>query len=376
MSRVVLEGVTKRFGDEVAVDRLSLEIEDGDFFSLLGPSGCGKTTTMRLIAGLERPDEGRIWIGDQLVCDAADGTFVPAPNRRLGMVFQNYALWPHMTVEDNIRFGLHVRKVPESEQRQRLTDVIKQLQIEGLEKRYPNELSGGQQQRIALARELVTQAGVLMMDEPLSNLDAKLRIDMRLELKRLHADTGRTIIYVTHDQLEALTLSRRMAVMSKGLVQQVGSPDEVFMRPANVFVASFMGQSTINTFPATLDAGAVRGEGFEMPIVAAASGDGRREGAGSRQVVVAARPEELTLHRTASVGALHCEVVSELPMGYTSLVQVRPLDIGEERFVTLEHPRSDAVFEPGTEVWVGIEAARVHVFDAATNQRVVVANAG
>ncbi len=374
MSRVVLEGVTKRFGDEVAVDRLSLEIEDGDFFSLLGPSGCGKTTTMRLIAGLERPDEGRVWIGDQLVCDAADGTFVPAPNRKLGMVFQNYALWPHMTVSDNIRFGLHVRKVPEAEQRKRLKDVIQQLQIEGLEKRYPNELSGGQQQRIALARELVTQAGVLMMDEPLSNLDAKLRIDMRLELKRLHADTGRTIVYVTHDQLEALTLSRRMAVMSKGLVQQVGSPDEVFMRPANVFVASFMGQSTINTFSARLDAGAVRGEGFEMPVAAAAGADGRRDGADGRQVVVAARPEELTLYRTAAPGTLHCEVVSELPMGYTSLVQVRSLGAGEERFVTLEHPRSDAVFEPGIEVWVGIEAARVHVFDAATNQRVVVTN--
>jgi len=376
MSRVVLEGVTKRFGDELAVDRLSLEIEDGDFFSLLGPSGCGKTTTMRLIAGLERPDEGRVWIGDQLVCDAADGTFVPAPKRKLGMVFQNYALWPHMTVEDNIRFGLHVRKIPEVEQRKRLADVIQQLQIEGLEKRFPNELSGGQQQRIALARELVTQAGVLMMDEPLSNLDAKLRIDMRLELKRLHAETGRTIIYVTHDQLEALTLSRRMAVMSKGLVQQVGSPDEVFMRPANVFVASFMGQSTINTFPATLGAGVIRGEGFEMPIAAAAGGANLHLRTTPRKVVVAARPEELTLHRATATGALHCKVVSELPMGYTSLVQVTPLGAGDERFVTLEHPRSDAVFEPGTEVWIGIEAARVHVFDAATNQRMVVTSAG
>ena len=364
MSRVVLEGVTKRFGDEVAVDRLSLEIEDGDFFSLLGPSGCGKTTTMRLIAGLERPDEGRIWIGDQIVCDADDGTFVPAPNRKLGMVFQNYALWPHMTVEDNIRFGLQVRRIPEAEQRTRLADVIEQLQIDGLEKRYPNELSGGQQQRIALARELVTHASVLMMDEPLSNLDAKLRIDMRLELKRLHADTGRTVIYVTHDQLEALTLSRRMAVMSKGLVQQVGSPDDVFMRPANMFVASFMGQSTINTFTATLTAGEVRGDGFTMPVTRATGDDATLD------IVVAARPEELVLHRTARPGALHCAVISELPMGYTSLVQVRPLDASEERFVTLEHPRTDAVFDPGTEVWIGLEAAKVHVFDAATSERV------
>ena len=364
MSRVVLEGVTKRFGDEVAVDRLSLEIEDGDFFSLLGPSGCGKTTTMRLIAGLERPDEGRIWIGDQIVCDASDGTFVPAPNRKLGMVFQNYALWPHMTVEENIRFGLQVRRLPEAEQRTRLADVIEQLQIDGLEKRYPNELSGGQQQRIALARELVTHASVLMMDEPLSNLDAKLRIDMRLELKRLHADTGRTIIYVTHDQLEALTLSRRMAVMSKGLVQQVGSPDDVFMRPTNMFVASFMGQSTINTFTAHLSGGVVRGDGFSMPLANAANG------AAEREVLVGARPEELVLHRSTVEGALHCAVVSELPMGYTSLLQVKPLGATKDRFVTLEHPRTDALFEPGTEVWIGLDAAKVHVFDAGTSQRI------
>lgn len=221
MSRVVLEGVTKRFGDEVAVDRLSLEIEDGDFFSLLGPSGCGKTTTMRLIAGLERPDEGRIWIGDQLVCDAADGTFVPAPNRRLGMVFQNYALWPHMTVEDNIRFGLHVRKVPESEQRQRLTDVIKQLQIEGLEKRYPNELSGGQQQRIAIARALANRPSLLLADEPTAALDSERGrqvMDLFRELGHRH---GAGVLVVTHDH-RALDVFDRVLEVEDGALHPPG----------------------------------------------------------------------------------------------------------------------------------------------------------
>lgn len=234
MRGVKLENITKRFGQTVAVNDVSLEIKGGDFFCLLGPSGCGKTTLLRMIAGLEKPDEGRIWIGDDLVYDSSDRTFIPPGSRRIGLVFQSYALWPHMTVEQNILFGLQVRKIPHDVQKRRLNEVNSLLQINGLERRYPNELSGGQQQRVALARELVTGADVLLMDEPLSNLDAQLRIDMRAELKRLHSDTEVTIIYVTHDQVEALSLSSMVSVLRNGVVHQCAPPDDIYNLPRSV----------------------------------------------------------------------------------------------------------------------------------------------
>lgn len=191
MSLVRLENVTKRFGNVVAVDNISLEIEKGSFFSIVGPSGCGKTTTMRMTAGLEIPNSGRIWIGDRLVFSGDDRTFVRPAQRQISMVFQSYALWPHMTVYDNIAFGLQVNKVSREEIKRRVSDVLELFQIGNLADRYPNELSGGQQQRVAIARELVADREVLFMDEPLSNLDAKLRTEMRAELKRLHAETGK-----------------------------------------------------------------------------------------------------------------------------------------------------------------------------------------
>ncbi len=363
MTRVVLEHVTKRFGNDVAVDDLSLEIHPGEFFSLLGPSGCGKTTTMRLIAGLDRPDEGRILIGDTVVVDAADGTFVPASRRKLGMVFQNYALWPHMTVRENILFGLEVRKVKKADRDERFAEVIDQLQITNFVARYPNELSGGQQQRIALARELVTGAEVLLMDEPLSNLDAKLRIDMRVELKRLHTATGKTVIYVTHDQVEALTLSERMAVMKDGEVQQVASPDDVFMRPANMFVASFMGQSSINTFEGRLRGDGIEGEGFSVTGIENAQG-------GDRRVIVAARPEELRATQEPSPASFRCEIISVMPMGYSTLLYVRMLDASAERFVTIDQDRRDGHFTPGDTVWAAFDMESLHVFDEETQARI------
>ena len=239
MVRVRLVNISKRFGDVVAADNVTLDIADGEFFTILGPSGCGKTTTLRIIAGLEHADSGRLFFGD------ADVTVLPSYLRGTGMVFQNYALWPHMRVFDNIAFGLKIRKLPKNEIRDRVREVLDLVKLSGLENRYPNRLSGGQQQRVALARALVIEPRVLLLDEPLSNLDAKLRVEMRGELKALQRTLNITAIYVTHDQEEAMVLSDRVAIMNSGKILQVATPHEIYLRPINLFVASFIGKSSI-----------------------------------------------------------------------------------------------------------------------------------
>ena len=238
MVNVILKNVTKRFGKVVAVDNVSFKAEHGELFTLLGPSGCGKTTTLRIIAGFEIPDEGKVYFND------VDVTLKKPYERETAMVFQNYALWPHMTVFDNIAYGLKIRKLPKEEIKRRVEWVLELIGLKGLENRYPHQLSGGQQQRVALARALVVEPKVLLMDEPLSNLDAKLRLRMREEIKRIQKELGITTIYVTHDQEEAMSLSDRVAVMNAGKILQIGTPKEVYMRPANLFVATFIGRST------------------------------------------------------------------------------------------------------------------------------------
>jgi len=232
---IVIKNLTKRFGDVVAVNDVSLVIEPGAFLTLLGPSGCGKTTLLRCVAGLEDPDGGEIYIGDKLVFSHSQGISLPAGKRDLGLVFQNYALWPHMKVYDNMAFALEIQKLPKAEIKQRIEQSLAEVQMEGYEDRYPREMSGGQQQRIALARMLAYRPKVFLMDEPLSALDARLRMDMRAELKRLHHVAGATTIYVTHDQVEALTMSSQIAVMKEGVLQQLDSPDGVYRYPANLF---------------------------------------------------------------------------------------------------------------------------------------------
>lgn len=239
MASVKLRNISKRFRDVVAVDNINLDINPGELFTLLGPSGCGKTTTLRIIAGLEKPDSGKVYIDD------IDVTNVPPYKRGAGMVFQNYALWPHMTVFDNIAYGLKIRKLPKREIEERVKWVLKLVRLEGLEERYPTQLSGGQQQRVALARALVIEPRVLLLDEPLSNLDAKLRVEMRSELKNLQRELKITTIYVTHDQEEAMVLSDRLAVMNEGKIYQVGSPREVYLNPKDFFVATFIGRYSI-----------------------------------------------------------------------------------------------------------------------------------
>ena len=246
MPEIILEHVTKRFDKFVAVDDLNMVIQDRDFITLLGPSGCGKTTTLRMIAGLETPTEGRITIGDTVVYDAAEGINISPAKRDIGFLFQNYALWPHMTVYQNIAFGLENLKWSKEDIRKRVSEMLAMLKIEQFEKRYPSELSGGQQQRVAIARTLAPKPKVLFMDEPLSNLDAKLRLEMRTELKRLHADTDSTFVYVTHDQLEAMTLATKVCLMNAGVLQQYDPPLTVYNKPNNLFVADFVGNPTMN----------------------------------------------------------------------------------------------------------------------------------
>ena len=246
MPRIELINVTKRWGNFVAVDNLNMVIEDREFITLLGPSGCGKTTTLRMIAGLETPTSGRILIGDTVVFDSEEGINVSPAKRDIGFLFQNYALWPHMTVYKNITFGLENLKWNKQDIEARALEVMQMLKIEEFRDRYPAELSGGQQQRVAIARTLAPRPRVLFMDEPLSNLDAKLRGEMRTELKRLHTDTNSTFVYVTHDQLEAMTLASRICLIEKGIMQQYDPPLTVYNKPNNLFVADFIGNPTMN----------------------------------------------------------------------------------------------------------------------------------
>jgi spermidine/putrescine ABC transporter ATP-binding subunit len=238
MPALHLVGLLKRFGRTTAVDRIHLEIQDGEIMTLLGPSGCGKTTTLRCIAGFLIPDDGNIYLGDQ------EMTHLPPEKRGIGFVFQNYALWPHMTVFDNLAFGLRLRRVAKSKVKQRVDEALAMVRLSDFAERYPRQLSGGQQQRIALARALVIQPRVLLLDEPLSNLDAQLREEMRFEIRELQKNLGITAVYVTHDQAEALVLSDRIAVMNDGVVTQIGTPQQIYNQPNNRFVAGFIGLSS------------------------------------------------------------------------------------------------------------------------------------
>lgn len=248
MTNINIQNANKAYskGGPLAVADLNLDIPESEFLCLLGPSGCGKSTTLRMIAGLENLTSGQIQISNRVVDATEDGIFVPAEKRNLGMVFQNYALWPHMSIKENIEFGLKIKKVAATERQAIIEKVLKTLGIYQFKDRYPSEVSGGQQQRVALARMIAVSPDVILLDEPLSNLDAKLRLDMRAELKRIHTELGSTFIFVTHDQWEAMTLATTIAVMNEGRLQQVGPPEDIYDRPANRFVAEFVGTLPIN----------------------------------------------------------------------------------------------------------------------------------
>ena len=324
MPEIILKNVTKRFDKFVAVDNLNLHISDRDFVTLLGPSGCGKTTTLRMIAGLETPSEGEILIDGKTVFDARKGVNIPPNKRDIGFLFQNYALWPHMTVYDNIAFGLEMLKWDKQKIRNRVHELMELLKISQYEKRFPAELSGGQQQRVAIARTLAPSPKVLFMDEPLSNLDAKLRQEMRAELKRLHSDTNSTFVYVTHDQLEAMTLSTRVCLMDTGVLQQYAPPLTIYGKPANLFVAEFVGNPTMNFIPAKV----VRKEGstVELSLLGRKAAFTSQEALGQLggDAVLGVRPEFLPICEDGPVSG---KIYSTLPTGMETTVKVSSGDV-------------------------------------------------
>jgi multiple sugar transport system ATP-binding protein len=347
MATVSLDHITKQFGDFTAVHDLSLEIADREFLVLLGPSGCGKTTTMRMIAGLEHPSAGDIRIDDERVNDK------PARDRDLAMVFQNYGLYPHMTVAQNIGYPLKVRRVPRVERDGRVKAAAERVELAGLLDRKPAELSGGQRQRVALARAIVRTPRLFLMDEPLSNLDAKLRTVMRAELKHLQRDLAITTIYVTHDQVEAMTLADRIVIMKSGRIQQSGSPAEIYARPANTFVAGFIGSPPMNLLSGAIAGGVFKHEAGAVPVRGLPDGG----------VVLGVRPENVTVSPPGQ-GHLNGTVFSSELLGDTALlgVTVGPALVN----VKVAPDAGRAIGEP---VGVAFDPARLHGFDAGTGLR-------
>jgi multiple sugar transport system ATP-binding protein len=356
MASVTLRELAKRFDSShaPALADFSLAVKDGEFLVLLGPSGCGKTTVLRCIAGLEEPSAGQVFIGER------DVTHLPPGERDVAMVFQNYALYPHLTVRQNIGFALEVRGVGRREIMRRVSETATRLELSDLLERKPAQLSGGQRQRVALGRAIVRNPRVFLFDEPLSNLDAKLRVEMRAELLRLHRALGATMIYVTHDQVEAMTMGQRIAVLNEGRLRQLGAPAEIYQRPADVFVARFLGNPGMNVLAGVAEVKQGRGKGeggrvaqcgsLQVPLTLP-------DYAGDLQLGV--RPEHVSLCPPgAGVGDAAVTVVE--PLGNETLVH---LDAGGERLVA--RVPGIATAAPGTQVGVQIDGAQIHLFDAA-----------
>ena len=361
MPEIVLKHITKQFGKSKAVDNLNLVINDGDFVSLLGPSGCGKTTTLRMIAGLETPTEGEIIIDGKVVFSSEKGIDLSPDKRGVGFLFQNYALWPHMTVYKNIAFGLENLKWEKQKIKERVEELLDVLKIREYVNRYPAELSGGQQQRVAIARTLATNPSILLMDEPLSNLDAKLRMEMRTELKRLHQETKATFVYVTHDQLEAMTLSTRICLIEKGILQQYSPPLEIYGQPDNLFVADFVGNPNINLY--AMEAKTVDGQ---VELSSDAFGvsflpkGGVKLPAGGR-VVLGIRPEGI---KQTSDNSLKAVVESSLPSGMETILMSR---IGSQKVTSVIFGSVD--FAVDSEVDLGFDGDQYLLFEAETGKR-------
>jgi multiple sugar transport system ATP-binding protein len=357
MAEIRLEQVTKLFKQVRAVDGVALTIADGEFVVLLGPSGCGKTTLLRSIAGLEQVDAGRILIGGRDVTD------VPPRHRKIAMVFQSYAVFPHMTVFENIAFGLRMAKVPAARLRQQVTDAAELLHITELLSRYPSQTSGGQRQRIAVARAIAMQPQVLLMDEPLSNLDALLRLEMRAELKRLLNEIGSTTIYVTHDQVEALSMGDRIAVMRSGQVIQVGDPLTIYDQPTDRFVGGFIGNPPMNFLDAVVerrDGGlvAVIADGGALPIAEAPDGVAQRAG---RPLLLGIRAENIEIGGSRSEAALRARVLVVEPLGSHNLVT---LQLGDQQLKATTRP--DERIAADEDVALHVDASRIRWLDRET----------
>jgi multiple sugar transport system ATP-binding protein len=385
MARIVLDGVTKVFGsDVVAVNDVSLEITDGEFVVLVGPSGCGKSTILRLLAGLEEVTAGEIYVDERQVTD------LPPKDRDVAMVFQNYALYPHMTVEQNLGFGLRLRKMPKDQIRSRVMDAARILGIESLLRRKPVALSGGQRQRVAMGRAIVREPRAYLMDEPLSNLDAKLRVQMRAELAKLHERLRTTTVYVTHDQVEAMTLGDRVAVLKDGVLQQVDTPQNLFNHPANLFVAAFIGSPPMNLVEAKVSGRKVSFGGFDLPL----PDDAEVAALDGRTVILGIRPSDLEdtqVWRSEDLPVIEvtADVTEELgsevniifsvdapPVRTEDTLLATTDEVGEEALIPLVADEGKSVFcarvdarssvRPGQKVLLSIDPRRFHFFDTDT----------
>jgi ABC-type sugar transport system ATPase subunit len=357
---ITINNLTKHFGDVVAVDDFSLTISPGEFVTLLGPSGCGKTTLLRCIAGLEDPDGGEIYIGDRLVFSHSRGVSIPSGQRDLGLVFQNYALWPHMTVYKNMTFALEVRKLSKEEMDKRVKESLAEVQMEGFEDRYPREMSGGQQQRIALARMLAYRPKVFLMDEPLSNLDARLRMDMRAEVKHLHHVARATTIYVTHDQVEALTMSSQIAVMKEGVLQQLDTPDRVYHYPANLFVADFIGNPKVNLLDGVVNGDSVDLGEFQICVDTSGAPE---------KVVVAVRPEDVAISTEPIPGSVEFTAYSVLPSGADSTIIAQ---LGELE-ITVK-VMGISTINMDDKIWLTFDPHTLNLYDQESGELVVPRN--
>jgi multiple sugar transport system ATP-binding protein len=366
MAKITIDGVYKLFGDVRAVDDVSLEVADGEFLVLVGPSGCGKTTTLRMIAGFERPTYGTIAIGERVV------NRVSPKDRNLAMVFQSYALYPNMNVARNLSFGMRVRREPRAQIERRVREVAEMLGLQELLARKPGQLSGGQRQRVALGRALLREPDAFLMDEPLSNLDAALRVQMRVELSRLHERFKRTTIYVTHDQVEAMTMGDRIAVMSNGRLQQCDTPERLYERPANLFVAGFIGAPKMNLVPGRVDstngAAAIAWLGQQLvvggkPVAVALAA------AGAGEVTVGLRPEDLRWSEDAPPScSSRLQALAEVvePVGSETYVVAR---VGEASLTARFPPRSGV--QPGDRVDLAFDPDHIHVFHGDTGASVL-----
>jgi multiple sugar transport system ATP-binding protein len=363
MATVTVEKMTKRFGDVVAVRDLDLKVEDHEFMVFLGPSGCGKTTTLRCISGLEKPEGGTIRIGDTVVNNMSPAI------RDIAMVFQFYALYPHKNAYENIAFPLQARRLPKSEIERRVGDVAKVLHIEHLLQRKPRQLSGGEQQRVALGRAMVRRPQVFLMDEPLTNLDAKLRSEMRAELKRLQKDLNATTVYVTHDQMEAMSMGDRIAVMRHGGIEQLGTPDEVYNHPASLFVAGFVGSPAMNLLPAEYTDGASpqlsMGNGAMTIPVGPKWASAIRERASGKTFTFGIRSEDIALHTEPGPDRLPTEVYVMEPLGDVNLFDLK---VGDHivKAKTLPNFR----LKIGDKVWMKPEPEKMHLFDSQTERAI------
>lgn len=365
MSSIILNNISKSYGGTPAVKDLTLHIEERQFLTLLGPSGCGKTTTLRILAGLEEPDRGEVIIRDTVLFSRKKGIFVPPEKRKLGLIFQSYALWPHMTVRKNISLALEEMKQPKEKIAQRVRDVLEKVQLSDYIDRYPSELSGGQQQRVAVARMIAAEPDVFLMDEPLSNLDAMLRIDMRSELKRLHHELEATTVYVTHDQMEALTLSDKIAVMDQGILRQLGTPEAIYRKPADLFVAKFVGSPGINV----ISGEAVSEGGTNFFVCGQLKNEILQQlNTREKEILGTIRPEDIEVSRKERDGWLKTRTYSVLPAGSETIITVKNSGL----FFSIKLNGFTDI-RMNDDIWIHFDPQKMNYYDPQTERLITAA---